>query len=274
MISTILHSDLNCFYASVERLLNPTLNGKPIAVCGSSSARRGIVLSGSAEAKICGVKAGLTIWEAKRLCPDLITVEARQDVYLSYAHTVRAIYSRFTEFIEPYGMDEACLDVTGQDGRKLADYLRKLIRTETGLTASVGVADNKIYAKLGSDYRKPDATTVFLGENIPAIVYNLPVSDLLFVGPANAQKLRGYRILTIGYLAAADPVFLRAAFRKNGLLLSHCARGEATDPVKRFGEDEEVKSIGHSTTFPYDLKTDDEANRMILLLCESVSERL
>jgi len=274
MNTMILHSDLNCFYASVECLLNPTLRGKPVAVCGSSSARRGIILAKSQEAKLCGVKAGLAIWEAKRLCPELITVEARQDVYLYYARMVREIYTRVTSFVEPYGMDEAWLDVTGQSGPLLADQLRKMIRSECGLTASVGVADNKIYAKLGSDYKKPDATTVFLGEAVRSIVYRLPVSDLLFVGPATAQRLNSYHILSIGDLAQADPLFLKAAFGKNGLLLSHYARGDDYDPVKRFGEFDEVKSIGHSTTLPHDLTTMEEVKRILLLLCESVSERL
>ena len=274
MQRVILHSDLNAFYASVECLHRPELRDKPVAVCGSVEARHGIVLAKNQLAKDCGVKTGQVLWQAKRLCPGLQAVEARHGLYLRYARKVREIYARYTDRIEPFGLDEAWLDVSGADGKALADEIRRTVRDECGLTASVGVADNKIYAKLGSDYKKPDATTVFLGEAIPRIVYPLPASDLLFVGPAVAKRLVLCRILTIGDLASADPLFLQSVFGKTGPMLVSLARGEAGGPVIPMGLEEEVKSIGHSTTLPRDLHEISEAHAVFSLLSEAVAARL
>lgn len=271
---TILHADLNCFYASVECLLDPTIRDRPVAVCGSVEARHGIVLTKNYLAKPYGIKTGMAVWEAKRLCPDLVTVEARHGVYLRYARRVREIYSRYTDRVEPFGLDEAWLDVSGEDGKKLADELRQVILRECGLTVSVGVSDNKVYAKLGSDYKKPDATTVFLGDAIPSVVYPLPVSELLFVGHATSERLHRYRIDTIGDLARADPAFLKAVLGKNGVMLGKYARGEDESPVRPAELSEEVKSIGHSTTLPRDVKTMDEAHAVLTLLAEAVAGRL
>ena len=270
----ILHSDLNAFYASVECLCHPELRDKPVAVCGSVEARHGIVLAKNQLAKMAGVKTGQVLWEAKRLCPGLQAVEARHGLYLRYARAVRAIYARFTDRIEPFGLDEAWLDVTGEDGKKVADDIRRIVKEECGLTASVGVSDNKIYAKLGSDYRKPDATTVFLGDAVPRLVYPLPASDLLFVGPATAKRLALCRVNTIGELAAADPLFLKSIFGKIGPMLSSYARGEGGGPVMPMGFEEEVKSIGHSTTLPRDLHEPEEAHAVFSLLSEAVAARL
>lgn len=271
---TILHADLNCFYASVECLLNPAIRNRPVAVCGSVEARHGIVLTKNYLAKPYGIKTGMAVWEAKRLCPELVTVEARHGLYLRYARRVREIYSRYTDLVEPFGLDEAWLDVSGEDGKKLADELRQVIFRECGLTVSIGVADNKVYAKLGSDYKKPDATTVFLGDAIPQIVYPLPVSDLLFVGTATARRLHDYRIDTIGDLARAETHFLKAVFGKNGVMLGKYARGEDESPVHPAGFEEAVKSIGHSTTLPRDVRTREEAHAVLTLLAEAVSARL
>lgn len=270
----ILHSDLNSFYASVECALRPEIRNKPVAVCGSEEARHGIVLAKNTLAKQYGIKTGLAVWEARRLCPDLVTVEARHEIYLYYARRVRDIYTRFTPRVEPFGMDEAWLDVTGENGRLIADRIRRLIYDECGITASVGVSDNKVYAKLGSDYQKPNATTVFLGDAISNVVYRLPVSDLLFVGTATARRLHSYRIETIGDLARADPVFLHSILGKAGITLGRYARGEGMGPVRLFDSTEEVKSIGHSTTLPRDLTTDEEAKSVVALLADAVGSRL
>ena len=274
MSRTILHADLNCFYASVECLLDPAIRHRPVAVCGSVEARHGIVLAKNYLAKPYGIKTGMAVWEAKRLCPDLVTVEARHSLYLRYARRVREIYARYTDRVEPFGLDEAWLDVSGEDGKRLADELRQVILRECGLTVSIGVSDNKVYAKLGSDYRKPDATTVFLGDAVPSIVYRLPVSDLLFVGHATADRLHSYRIDTIGDLARADEAFLKAVLGKNGVMLGKYARGEDDSPVRPAALAEAVKSIGHSTTLPRDIKTLDEAHAVLTLLSEAVAGRL
>lgn len=258
----------------MECLYNPELKDKPVAVCGSQELRHGIVLAKNMHAKKFGIKTGLAVWEAKKLCPDLVVLPARQDLYLRYAKKVRAIYARYTDKIEPFGIDEAWLDVSGEDGPALADELRRIIRYECGITASVGVSDNKIYSKLGSDYKKPDATTVFLGAEGRSVVYDLPVSDLLFVGRATAAKLRNYRINTIGDLARSNPAFLKSILGKNGLMLLAYANGTDDSPVRTFGVEETVKSIGHSTTTPRDMKNEADANLVLTLLSEAVATRL
>lgn len=270
----ILHSDLNSFYASVECALRPELRDKPVAVCGSIEARHGIILAKNPLAKCYGIKTGLAVWEARRLCPDLVTVEARHEIYLRYARRVRSIYTRFTPWVEPFGLDEAWLDVTGEDGKTIADRIRRTIYEECGITASIGVADNKIYAKLGSDYKKPDATTVFLAEAIPKVVYKLPVSDLLFCGNAATRRLHSYRIETIGDLARADPIFLHSILGKTGVTLGQYAKGVGLGPVRKFGDEESIKSIGHSTTLPRDITTDEDARAVIALLSDAVGTRL
>ena len=159
----ILHSDLNCFYASVETMLNPSLRDKAIAVCGSTEERHGIVLAKSEKAKKAGVKTGMVNWQAKHICKDLIIVPPQYDQYLKYSRLTQEIYGRYTDMIEPFGMDECWLDVTGSGvcGRPLqiAESIRKTVREELGLTVSIGVSYNKIFAKIGSDMKKPDAVT-------------------------------------------------------------------------------------------------------------------
>ena len=226
----ILHSDLNCYYASVEMNEHPELRGKKVAVCGSTENRHGIVLTASYPAKRSGVKTGMANWQAKQACPDLIMVDPHYDLYLRYSKIVRSIYKRYADCIEPFGMDEnwisiPCCKSIDQDGLKLAEDIRKTVREETGLTVSIGVSFSKIFAKLGSDMKKPDAVTVVSRENYKDTAWKLPVSDLLYVGPATTRKLATYNIHTIGDLANADPNILHYKLGKNGIMLWNFANG-------------------------------------------------
>ena len=230
MERVILHSDLNNFYASVECLDNAALRGKPVAVCGDPALRHGIVLAKSYEAKAFGVATGQAIWEARSRCPGLVVVPPRYDRYLELSHQVRELYLQYTDQVEPFGLDESWLDVGGSaslfgDGKQIADTLRRRVRGELGLTVSVGVSFNKVFAKLGSDYRKPDATTVITRENYRELVWALPVSDLLYVGPATTRKLGRYGVYTIGALARSSPEFLHAVLGKVGVMLWQFANG-------------------------------------------------
>lgn len=279
MERVILHSDLNNFYASVECLYNPSLRGKPVAVAGNPEARHGIVLAKNYAAKACGVATGNPLWMAKQKCPDIVFVPPHYDLYMKYSKIAREIYSEYTDRVESYGLDECWLDVTGSthlfgDGKVIADKLRERIKQELGVTASVGVSYNKIFAKLGSDMKKPDATTVITSGRFREIVWPLPVSDLLYVGRATHNKLRRYGITTIGELAQANRDFLRHLLGKNGEMLWLFANGLDTSPVSNIGAKSLIKSIGNSTTAPRDLVTDEDIRITLRVLCESVSSRM
>ena len=209
----ILHSDLNCFYASVETMLDPSLRGKAVAVCGCTEDRHGIVLAKSELAKKAGVKTGMVNWEAKQCCRDLIIVPPQYDQYLKYSKLTQAIYQRYTDMVEPFGMDECWLDVTGSrcvcgDARTIAENIRCSVKEELGLTVSIGVSFNKVFAKLGSDLKKPDAITEISPESYKEKVWPLPCSDMIYCGPATTKKLAQYGIHTIGEVAGCDPLFL------------------------------------------------------------------
>ena len=275
----ILHSDLNNFYASVECLYNPDLRGKPVAVAGDPEARHGIVLAKNYPAKACGVQTGDPLWMARQKCPDIVFTPPHYDRYLRFSQIAREIYGEYTDQVEPYGLDECWLDVTGSiglfgDGRAIADELRRRIRQELGVTASVGVSYNKIFAKLGSDMKKPDATTVITSDRFKEIVWPLSVSDLLYVGRATHQKLKRYCIKTIGDLANARQDFLRSILGQNGLMLWRFANGLDTSPVSNIGAKSLIQSIGNSTTAPRDLVTDEDIKITLYVLCESVSARM
>ena len=202
----ILHSDINSCFANIECLYNPSLRGKPVSVCGSIEQRHGIVLASTIEAKRCGVKTGEAIWQAKLKCPELITVPPHYDLYVKFSKLSREIYAEYTDMVEPFGLDEAFLDVTGHPlsqngGKPIAEEIRRRIKAELGITVSVGAADNKIFAKLGSDIKKPDAVTVITPENYREKVWPLPVDSLLYVGRKTRDKLNGLGITTIGHLA-------------------------------------------------------------------------
>lgn len=275
----ILHSDMNCFYASVEMMLNPSLRGKPVAVCGSTEDRHGIVLAKSQKAKEAGVKTGMVNWEAKKCCPGLIVVPPQYDQYLKYSKLARAIYGRFTDLVEPYGMDECWLDVTessyvGGDGMEIAKKIRRTIREELGLTVSIGVSFNKIFAKLGSDLKKPDAITEISETNFQDKIWPLPASDLLYVGPRTNAKLTKYGIRTIGQLAATDPDFLRRLLGVRGVDLWRYAAGRDESRVMQQDFVSPVKSIGHGITCTADLNTNEEVWKVMLELSQDVGHRL
>ncbi len=275
----ILHSDLNNFYASVEMLRHPELREKPLAVCGSSEDRHGVVLAKNGLAKAMGVKTGEVFWQARKKCPNLERVTADFPAYLRVSEKVRAVYDRYTDLIEPFGIDECWLDVTASralfgSGREIADEIRETVKREFGVTVSVGVSWNKIFAKLGSDMKKPDAVTEITRENYRETVWRLPASDLLFVGDATAKKLSFMGISTIGDLANAEEDRLVSELGKWGSYLHRYARGEDDSPVRPRGETREAKSIGNSLTCYRDLVDEDEVRILMILLSDSVAARL
>lgn len=278
MDRVILHSDINSCYASVERLYRPELEGKPFAVCGDAELRHGIVLAKDELAKKAGVKTAMAIWQAKRLCPELVIVEPHFDRYEKYSKMVREIYAEYTDLCEPFGMDENWLDITNclacPDGRTTAEDIRRRVREETGLTVSVGVSWNKVFAKLGSDYRKPDAVTVIDREHFKQMVWPLAASEMIMVGRSTYQALERMGIRTIGELAHADPAILQARLGKMGPELYAYANGSERSPVRRLGDTPPPKSIGNSTTPARDVESFAQAHILLLSLAESVGARL
>ena len=279
MSRTILHVDLNNFYASVECLYRPEIRDKPVIVCGDAEARHGIVLAKNQIAKSAGVKTGDVIWEAKLKCPGLVSVSADFHKYIRFSRMARKIYVDYTDQIEAFGIDECFLDVTGSlklfgSGSDIANTIRTRFREELGLTASAGVSWNKIFAKLGSDMKKPDATTVITEENFRDKVWPLPVGDLLYVGRATRQKLQNRGIYTIGDLANRDVHRLRLLLGVWGETLWSFANGLDSAPVRLNGEESIVKSVGNSTTTVRDLVNDTEVKLIIYVLAESVAARL
>ena len=276
----ILHCDLNCFYASVELLSHPDLRDVPMAVCGDPQSRHGIILAKNEPAKKFGVQTAETIWQAKKKCPDLVLLPPHHDLYREYSRKVNAIYDEYTDLVEPFGIDESWLDVThtlhlfGGDARALADALRERMKRQLGLTLSVGVSFNKVFAKLGSDYKKPDATTVISRENWNELVWPLPVGDLLYVGGAARKLLKQYGITTIGQLAACKPEMLETLMGKMGTQLYDYANGLDRDPVRSRYDTEPVKSVGNGTTFPQNLTTREQVHAGIAVLADSVASRL
>lgn len=275
----ILHCDLNNFYASVECVKNPALKGLPVAVCGNNDDRHGIVLAKSQSAKICGVKTGDTIFEAKKKCKDIIIVHTDFDAYHQYSELVKDIYAQYTDLIEPFGMDECWLDVSGStilfgEGEKIADEIREHIKRETGLTISVGVSFNKIFAKLGSDMKKPDATTIISRENFKEKVWSLPASELLFVGRRTTKTLEKYGIRTIGDIALSNGSFMKKILGKNGFDLWLYANGMDTSPVSHIDSKPVMKSVSRGITCVESLLSVYEAQRVIAELCISVSNGL
>lgn len=276
---TILHSDLNSFYASVEIRNNPTLADKPVAVGGDEQARHGIILAANPLAKQYGIRTAETLWSARRKCPDLVIVPTHFDEYHRFSQAVRQIYLDYTSQIEPMSLDEAFLDVTGSrelfgDGETIAQTIRTRVKEELGLTVSIGVSFNKIFAKLGSDYKKPDAVTIFSHENYQELVWPQPVGNLLYVGKATAAKLAGIGIHTIGELAAADPAALQMLLGRMGPTLHDYANGRDETPVAEYVNREPAKSIGNMITAPRDIRTPADADLVLWPLCENVAHRL
>ncbi len=276
----IFHCDLNCFFASVELLDKPALREVPVAVCGDPASRHGIILAKNEPAKRRGVQTAETVWQAKQKCPNLILLPPHHGLYAQYSRRINTIYGQYTDLVEPFGIDESWLDVTGSlhlfgdDARQLADDIRARLRQEVGLTISVGVSFNKVFAKLGSDYKKPDATTVISRENWRDIVWPLPVGDLLFVGRAARRTLGQYGVETIGQLAACKPEMLEQLMGKMGAQLYRYANGLDDAPVRPQHQREPVKSVGNSTTFPENLTRWEEIRSGLQLLSDSVAGRL
>lgn len=278
-MKTVLHVDMNNFYASVECLYNPEIRGKPVAVVGDPELRHGIVLAKNYEAKRYNVQTGDPLWMAQQKCREIVFVPPHYDRYLRYSQMAREIYEEYTDQVEAFGLDECWLDVTGSthlfgSGVEIARQLRERIKFELGVTASVGVSFNKIFAKLGSDLKKPDATTEIPFDGFQKKVWPLPVKELLYVGRATQNKLRSIGITTIGHLATTDVKILERKFGKIGRMLWMFANGLDNSPVSNIGAKSMIKSIGNSTTTPRDLITDTDVKITLYALCESVAERL
>ncbi len=275
----ILHCDLNNFFASVSLLYNPTLVDVPVAVCGDKENRHGIVLAKNELAKKFNVKTAEPIFEAQRKCADLVILPPIYREYEEYSKKAREIYARYTDLIEPFGIDECWLDVTGSQllfgsGEEIANKIRGDIKRELGLTISVGVSFNKVFAKLGSDLKKPDAVTVISRENFKEKLWNLPISDLLFVGKNTASKLNSIGIKTIGDVTLCDDRTLSRLLGKNGVEIKRHARGEDNSPVTPVNEEAKPKSIGKSTTCSKDFENNEEVWKAFLEFAESISENL
>lgn len=275
----ILHSDCNNFFASVECRMRPELADVPMAVAGDRESRHGIILAKNELAKKFGIQTAEPIWQAKRKCPALVTVPPRHELYLEYSDKINGIYTEYTDRVEKFSIDESWLDVTGStrlfgDGKTIADTIRERVKRELGISVSVGVSFNKIFAKLGSDYKKPDATTVITRENFKEILYPLPVSDMIYVGKSAKDALLLCNIKTIGDLAAADPVLLEKKLGKLAFSLVKFARGKDDEPVKYFYEKNETKSIGKGMTFSRDITGRDDIARGIMTLSEDIARRM
>lgn len=273
----ILHSDCNGFYASVECLHNPELRNKPVAVSGDAENRHGIILAKNEIAKKYGIKTGEAIWQAKQKCPELVTVKPHFELYKRFSKMARRIYSDYTDKIESFGLDEAWLDITqniNNNGYEIACEINRRIKEELGITVSIGVSFNKIFAKFGSDYKKPDAVTCITRDNFKSIVWNAPAQDLLYVGRATKKKLNNIGIYTIGDIANTPPEVLRKLLGKWGDLIYGFANGYDSSPVAHMDENSEVKSIGNSTTTPRDMKTPEDVKIVMYVLCDSVCRRM
>ena len=272
----ILHSDANCFYASVETVLNPEFRGKAIAVCGSPEERHGIVLAKSEKAKRAGVKTGMANWQAKQCCRDLIIVPPQYDYYLKFSKLLHGIYRRYTDQVEPFGMDECWLDVTYSPGdpMEIAEEIRQAVKDELGLTVSIGVSFNKVFAKLGSDYKKPDAITQISKEHFKEIVWPLPCSDLLYCGNATTAKLGSMGVRTIGGIASLPVEVMQRRFGKNGVALWKYANGLDDSRVAHQDYTAPAKSVGHGITCVADLENMDEARKVIFALSLDIGYKL
>lgn len=275
----ILHCDMNGFFASVELLDYPELRNVPMAVCGDPKNRHGIILAKNEIAKGYGINTAETLWQAKRKCPQLQCVPPHMEKYQLYSNKINEIYYRYTNLVEPFSIDESWLDVTASQqlfgsGTQIADQIRKTVKDELGLTLSVGVSFNKIFAKLGSEYKKPDATTVITSENYKTILWPLPIEEMFFVGKVSADKLRKSGINTIGALAKAPASVIRGLLGKQGEMLHDYANGLDTSPVLPGKDRETTKSIGNSMTFRRDLLGWEDGATAIIALADKVAERL
>ena len=275
----ILHCDMNGFFASVELLEHPELKDKPMAVSGDPDNRHGIILAKNELAKQCGVVTAETIWKAKQKCPDLQLVRPHMDKYKYYSNEINKIYLRFTDMVEPFSIDESWLDVTASqslfgNGKEIADTIRETVKKELGLTLSAGVSFNKTLAKMGSEYKKPDATTLITRENFRELLWKLPARELFGVGKATAEKLSKCRIKTIGDIACADRGYLISLFGKHGGIMHDHANGIDHSPVSLYSERDPIKSVGNGITFKRDLTTEQDIQIAVKALSDTVAGRL
>ena len=276
---TILHCDMNSFFASVELLERPELADVPMAVSGDPEHRHGIILAKNEIAKSYGVKTAETIWQARSKCPDLHLVRPHHGKYAAYSEKINHIYYRYTDMVEPFSIDESWLDVTASrrlfgDGKQIADQIRSTVKEELGLTLSAGVSFNKIFAKMGSEYKKPDATTVITRDNFRDILWPLPAGDFFTVGRKSAERLRKYGILTVGDIACADREFLITLFGKHGAQMHDYTNGLDESPVAASNERSKIKSVGHGITFRRDLIGEEDIKTAVTALSDRVSARL
>lgn len=279
MDRVIFHIDCNKFFASVECLHRPEIRELPVAVGGSVEKRHGIVLTANQIAASKGVKTAMPLWQALNRCPDLVVVPPNYPLYVRFSNMARKIYCEYTDLVEPFGLDECWLDVTDnvgsiEEGWLLAEKIRKRIKAELGITVSIGVSWNKVFSKLGSDYKKPDAVTVFTRENYKKLIYPLPVRDLLYIGPATEKKLLSRGIFTIGDIANCDPEELCAFLGVNGYMLHSFAVGSENSMVKNCEHKRGIKSVGNSVTAPRDLVGLEDIKLTFSVLCETVARRL
>ncbi|MGI6736536.1 MAG: DNA polymerase IV [Anaerovoracaceae bacterium] len=276
---TILHCDMNSFFASVELLDHPALRDLPTAVCGDPKSRHGIILAKNEAAKKYGIRTAETLAQARRKCPQLHCLPPHHDKYRHWYHVINKIYNRYTDRVEPFSIDESWLDVSGSlklfgSGREIADDIRRTVREETGLTLSAGVSFNKFLAKMGSEYKKPDATTVLTRDNFRQILWPLDIEEMFFVGRVSADKLRRHGLRTIGDLAGAAPDVLRTLLGSQGPELWNYANGRDDRPVLRRDEQQRAQSIGNGMTFPRDLSGEDDLRTAVVGLSDQICSRL
>ena len=275
----ILHCDINSFFASVELLDHPELRDMPVAVSGDPELRHGIILAKNQAAKACGVVTAETVWQARRKCPDLVLLPPQHEKYREFSHRLNRLYQEYTDMVEPFSIDESWLDVTASrvlfgSGTQIADRIRHRVREELGITLSAGVSYNKIFAKMGSEYRKPDATTEITRSNYQQLLWPMPVNEMFFVGFATAERLKAADIHTIGDLALADTRMLERLLGKQGPLLRSYARGEDDSPVMRYDQRNKIKSVGNGITFRRNLTGEDDILTALTRLSDTVAGRL
>lgn len=276
---TILHCDMNGFYASVELLDYPQYKNIPMAVCGDPKSRHGIILAKNEPAKKFGIKTAETIWQAKKKCPSLVCVPPHHDKYSKYSKMINEIYLRYTDMVEPFSIDKSWLDVSASltlfgSGKEIADQIRETVKKELGLTLSAGVSFNKIFAKMGSEYKKPDATTVITRENYKKIIWPMDISEMFFVGKATADKLKTAGIHTIGDLANTSRPLLVSMLGKHGGMLYDYANGLDEEPVSLYSDREKIKSVGHGMTFTRNITGNEDIKAALSGLCDKVASRL
>ena len=279
MDRVILHCDMNSFFASVELLEHPELADKPVAVCGDPDSRHGIILAKNEAAKKFGIKTAETIWQAKKKCPKLVFLPPHMNKYKQFSYELNKIYQRYTDLVEPFSIDESWMDVTASrnlfgSGKHIADEIRETVKRELGLTLSAGVSFNKVFAKMGSEYKKPDATTEITRDNYKELLWPLDASELFFVGKASAQKLKTLGIKTIGDIAASSPEALSAILGKQGRVMWEHANGIDDSPVMHYSHREKIKSVGNGSTFKRNITTENDVKIAVTALSDTVTSRL